>query len=799
MNNKLRIAFYARAFGIRGTAGTYLLINSFAKKFDHIVLAPSSNDEHLVFKSNIIKRHVLTRIIPKNFESEVISKLKEFMPDVIYMFNFPGWDKVLTLLEPRFQNVKFVLDVQTPLLVTDVVQRKQNQQDGCAVQSKLSLVTTFSKESVETWIPNCSVPIVEYPLGLDIGSFENALNNEKEGVPKKFVYIASLHPLRKTRDLIVAFENFSRKTPVNVSLDIFGSGPDYDNLNHLILNLNASSIINLKGLVEQATLAKLLSCYNCGIAWVPYEHYDKSPSLKIIEYMAAGIEVMASDTSAHKELADKGFEIVYFENNLSSFVCALLKYQSTRTVPSQIRKNRDLVRQFDYDYILDKSLLPKILKVLEGHSAGLAASNIISNRTAILHDNDIFRLSNSKQLRIVLLVNSLAVGKGGAEKVAVNLANEMQRRGHFVYVAYQNLGAPAYKINDEITLITFDKIREIRKYLIKLNPDVFFAFYFNRQLVNYYYLVYGTGIPFGMQECTNPDRLINNNWGAGKIDPITAAWERELVASGAARIRLVMPSYTNSFPRYINNSIRAFSNPCFNNAEIKNNSKIISNRKSIVMVNGFKSNKNFLTLLEAFNGLHFEYPAWVLKVIGHNNGDEPHKKKIRSYIAQNALQDKVIMTGAIDDVFSEYSSSHIHVIPSLSEGCPTCVLEAMSCGIPSIGFEDCPGTNELIKHGVNGLLASASDRVKGLRDSLSTLMRDENIRVKLAQQAKDDSIAFDPKNVYDQWEQLFYEAAQYKNDEDRLFREQLTINSEAALHLRRMREFYKMAINRDAV
>jgi glycosyltransferase involved in cell wall biosynthesis len=209
----------------------------------------------------------------------------------------------------------------------------------------------------------------------------------------------------------------------------------------------------------------------------------------------------------------------------------------------------------------------------------------------------------------------------------------------------------------------------------------------------------------------------------------------------------------------------------------------------ILNVNGFKANKNLITLLEAFARLSTDFPDWNIKVIGKApDGNEPHKKKIREFIRQNELTDRVVITGPTDKVFEHYTNAHIHAIASLSEGCPTVVLEAMSVGLPSIGFADCPGTNQLINHDSNGLLASPEDRIAGFEAELRKLMCSPDLRKRLGTQALKDSRAFSPKRIYDQWEQLFCEAAEYKNDPERLFHEQLAVNPERALHAKRMRK-----------
>ncbi|SEH08280.1 UDP-D-galactose:(glucosyl)lipopolysaccharide-1%2 C6-D-galactosyltransferase [Candidatus Venteria ishoeyi] len=164
----------------------------------------------------------------------------------------------------------------------------------------------------------------------------------------------------------------------------------------------------------------------------------------------------------------------------------------------------------------------------------------------------------------------------------------------------------------------------------------------------------------------------------------------------------------------------------------------------------------------------------------------PYQIELFKFIEENNLVTRVIWEGIKDDVFNEYATSHIHVLASLSEGCPTCILEAMSLGLPSIGFDDCPGTNELIKHNANGLLAKSDDRVAGLEVSLRRLMDSPSLCEYLGKQALLDSVNFDPQHTYNNWEQLFYDAATYKTNPDRLFQEQYSIDPEKAMHAKRM-------------
>jgi glycosyltransferase involved in cell wall biosynthesis len=250
-----------------------------------------------------------------------------------------------------------------------------------------------------------------------------------------------------------------------------------------------------------------------------------------------------------------------------------------------------------------------------------------------------------------------------------------------------------------------------------------------------------------------------------------------------------MPCYASSFPKYIKGNVKAFPNPAFQQKLQAKPGTEGDTQKVIINVGGMKANKNFITLLQSFALIAKDHPKWVIKVYGKTDeGNQPHKVEIREFIKAHHLEDRVLICGPTDDIFAEFAASHIHVISSLSEGCPTCVLEAMATGVPSIGFADCPGTNELIRDGEDGLLVSPDDRVGNLSNALRQLMNSSKQRGEMGKRARANSKKFSPDLIYDQWEQLFYEAAEYKNDPERLFREQMAIDPERAMHARRMRE-----------
>jgi glycosyltransferase involved in cell wall biosynthesis len=97
------------------------------------------------------------------------------------------------------------------------------------------------------------------------------------------------------------------------------------------------------------------------------------------------------------------------------------------------------------------------------------------------------------------------------------------------------------------------------------------------------------------------------------------------------------------------------------------------------------------------------------------------------------MDSKVTLARNTSLIDREYQSAEIFVIPSRYEAYGLVTAEAMAHGLPVIGFEDCPGTNELIRSGVTGLLVDPkNNRVHSLASALSSLMADPLLRKRLA-------------------------------------------------------------------
>jgi glycosyltransferase involved in cell wall biosynthesis len=134
--------------------------------------------------------------------------------------------------------------------------------------------------------------------------------------------------------------------------------------------------------------------------------------------------------------------------------------------------------------------------------------------------------------------------------------------------------------------------------------------------------------------------------------------------------------------------------------------------------------KNLIALVEAVAGLSVS-----LLLVG--NGPQSQE------LAELSLQLNVPMNLAGNipnhDLPALLNDADAFVLPSLYEGHPKALLEAMACGLPVIG-SDVSGIRELIQHGENGLLCPPT--AVGIREALEVLMADAALRSRLGKNAR---------------------------------------------------------------
>lgn len=103
-------------------------------------------------------------------------------------------------------------------------------------------------------------------------------------------------------------------------------------------------------------------------------------------------------------------------------------------------------------------------------------------------------------------------------------------------------------------------------------------------------------------------------------------------------------------------------------------------------------------------------------------GDGPKREELENLVREKGLEKEVIFTGFQDDVEKWLAALDVFVLPSLTEGTPMALLEAMSLGIPVVATH-VGGVPQVIENGVNGFLIEPAnsralvEKIKVLREN----------------------------------------------------------------------------------
>jgi glycosyltransferase involved in cell wall biosynthesis len=115
-------------------------------------------------------------------------------------------------------------------------------------------------------------------------------------------------------------------------------------------------------------------------------------------------------------------------------------------------------------------------------------------------------------------------------------------------------------------------------------------------------------------------------------------------------------------------------------------------------------------------------------------GDGPERVSLERHARQLGVEARVRFLGQRQDIPQLLASCDLFVLPSLSEGLPLTVLEAMAAGKPVVATA-IGGTDEAVIHGETGLLVPPGNSA-ALATAIRTLVSDQRLAARLAQGGK---------------------------------------------------------------
>lgn len=170
----------------------------------------------------------------------------------------------------------------------------------------------------------------------------------------------------------------------------------------------------------------------------------------------------------------------------------------------------------------------------------------------------------------------------------------------------------------------------------------------------------------------------------------------------------------------------------------------------ILTVAEMTKNKNHSTVLKALALLKNKAEFANMKYLICGRGEQ--KEALEAEAEQLGIRDHVIFLGYRSDVSELYHCSNMFAFMPFREGLSVALMEAMSCGLPTVCSE-IRGNTDLISHGEEGLFAPNDP--KAVADAILTLYRDPELRAKLGAAASKKIALFDAENVHRQMKDLY--------------------------------------------
>lgn len=382
----------------------------------------------------------------------------------------------------------------------------------------------------------------------------------------------------------------------------------------------------------------------------------------------------------------------------------------------------------------------------------------------------------------ILLANltKMVDDTGGLAKVTASFANEMHRRGHSVSLVYSDVRTGNFYYPVDMAVETYDLCHyegksksiplwyKLKRELLR-SIDTRKARAVNNDFTKNYLLDNLKSV----LNRTDPDVIVSFQPAASKallidlkvtIPVITMSHGdpedyfhiypvEEIPAIEQSKInQVLLPSFathiTNHLPNaktiVIGNAIPRYEQE----ADLLRKK---DNYKIIFVARLDKNHKRPHILIEAFAPLAKRYPNWSVEIWGAEDR-KIYKKELEYLIASNNLEKQVYLKGTSTDVPSILQQGDIFAFPSAYEGFGLSLGEAMSMGLPAIGYKSCPAVNELIINGKTGILCD--DGIKPFSDALEELMKNQKLRAEMGKAGRIHMEQYTPQSIWNKWEEL---------------------------------------------
>jgi len=205
-------------------------------------------------------------------------------PDIVHVHSFTVGEFAIWIKENY--DVPYVITEHSTAFARDMISK-----ENLVVAEKV-----FKSSSYNIAVSNEFTLLLNKKFNVDFQYIPNIVNTDffevKEKSTKRkfdFINIAFLDK-KKNQDILIKSFTKAFKDNSDVKLTIAGDGPEYDNLNNLIITLDMTKQIKLYGRANREEVKELLQSSDAFVLSSQYETFG----VVVIEAMACGLPVVAT-------------------------------------------------------------------------------------------------------------------------------------------------------------------------------------------------------------------------------------------------------------------------------------------------------------------------------------------------------------------------------------------------------------------------------------------------------------------------------------------------------------------------
>jgi glycosyltransferase involved in cell wall biosynthesis len=359
-----------------------------------------------------------------------------------------------------------------------------------------------------------------------------------------------------------------------------------------------------------------------------------------------------------------------------------------------------------------------------------------------------------------LLFFSDTLKGGGAERVLVNITNELIKRGHDITIAL-NRNEIVYELDSRIKIVSAPPrqwykgrnviIRLVRNLLLNkynskhthntikaVRPDVIVTFlHCNMKAI----LRYHGNIPIVHSEHNAFDRWVDFKYHV----------ERFFLNRFYDKVFVLTP-YDQGYAKAkgLKNTVIIPNPNTFSSITQKEYDDLFSQRKNILVCGRVQSwhIKGMDIAIEAFAKVAEQISNVDLDIAGA--GDEVSINHLMQLAKYHNIENRVHFLGQRDDIQDVMQQHELFVLSSRTEGFPMVVTEAMSQGLPCVAFERL--ASSIVIDGLDGCLVKDGD-TKGLSEAMVNLLTNEETRKLYGEEEIKNVNRFSSENIAKKWEE----------------------------------------------